>query len=75
MVKPGDGDEWLGFNGAGENLAWSPADFENFAEPRPQLSANAPSDLEAAVRLLLDNGWGFRLHATYDQTIQQDLAV
>jgi predicted amidohydrolase YtcJ len=75
MVKPGDGDEWLRFNGAGENLAWSPADFENFAEPRPQLSANAPSDLEAAVRLLLDNGWGFRLHATYDETIQQDLAV
>jgi predicted amidohydrolase YtcJ len=75
MVKPGDGDEWLRFNGAGENLAWSPADFENFSEPRPQLSANAPSDLEAAVRLLLDHGWGFRLHATYDETIQQDLAV
>ncbi len=75
MVKPGDGDEWLRFNGAGENLAWSPADFENFYEPRPQLSANAPSDLEAAVRLLLDNGWGFRLHATYDETINQDLTV
>jgi hypothetical protein len=75
MVKPGDGDEWLRFNGAGENLAWSPADFENFYEPRPQLASNAPSDLEAAVRLLLDNGWGFRLHATYNETIQQDLDV
>lgn len=75
MVKPGDGDEWLRFNGAGENLAWSPADFENFYEPRPQLAPNAPSDLEAAVRLLLDNGWGFRLHATYNETIQQDLDV
>lgn len=75
MVKPGDGDEWLRCNGAGENLAWSPADFENFYEPRPQLASNAPSDLEAAVRLLLDNGWGFRLHATYDETIQMDLNV
>jgi predicted amidohydrolase YtcJ len=75
MVKPGDGDEWLRFNGAGENLAWSPADFENFYEPRPQLASNAPSDLEAAVRLLLDHGWGFRLHATYNETIQQDLDV
>jgi predicted amidohydrolase YtcJ len=75
MVKPGDGDEWLRANGAGENLAWSPADFENFAEPRPQLGPNASSDLEAAVRLLLDNGWGFRLHATYEETIRQDLAV
>jgi predicted amidohydrolase YtcJ len=75
MVKPGDGDEWLRCNGAGENLAWSPADFENFYEPRPQLASNAPGDLEAAVRLLLDNGWGFRLHATYDETIQMDLGV
>jgi predicted amidohydrolase YtcJ len=75
MVKPGDGDEWLRFNGAGENLAWSPADFENFYEPRPQLAANAPADLEAAARLLLDNGWGFRLHATYEETIRQDLDV
>ncbi len=75
MVKPGDGDEWLRFNGAGENLAWSPADFENFSEPRPELSPKAPSDLEAAVRLLLDNGWGFRLHATYDETIRMDLDV
>ena len=75
MVKPGDGDEWLRANGAGENLAWSPADFENFAEPRPQLNPNAPTDLDAAARLLLDNGWGFRLHATYDETIRQDLDV
>lgn len=75
MVTPGDGDEWLRANGAGENLAWSPADFENFSEPRPELSARAASDLEAAVRLLLENGWGFRLHATYDETIRNDLNV
>ena len=36
-IHTGDGDQWLRYNGAGENLAWSPADFENFAEPRPQL--------------------------------------
>jgi len=75
MVSPGDGDQWLRCNGAGENLAWSPADFENFAEPRPQLADKASTELEAAARLLLDNGWGFRLHATYDETIRQDLDV
>jgi predicted amidohydrolase YtcJ len=75
MVRPGDGDEWLRANGAGENLAWSPADFENFAEPRPELTERAAPDLEAALRLLLENGWGFRLHATYDETIRHDLAV
>jgi predicted amidohydrolase YtcJ len=74
-VQPGDGDEWLRLNGAGENLAWSPADFENFAEPRPQLEERAAADLEASARLLLDAGWGFRLHATYEETIRRDLGV
>ena len=75
MVRPGEGDEWLKVNGAGENLAWSPADFENFYEPRPQLEEKASGELEAAVRLLLDRGWGFRLHATYGETIAMDLDV
>jgi hypothetical protein len=75
MLKPNEGDEWLKVNGMGENLAWSPADFENFNEPRPILEAKASGDLEAAVRLLLDRGWGFRLHATYGETIEKDLDV
>ncbi|AJF68348.1 amidohydrolase [Streptomyces vietnamensis] len=74
MVKPGDGDEWLRLNGAGENLTWAAADFENFSEPRPELGGYEP-EFEQAVRLLMENGWGFRLHATYDETIRRDLAV
>lgn len=75
MVRPDEGDEWLRVNGAGENLAWSPADFENFYEPRPALESKASQELESAVRLLLDRGWGFRLHATYGETISMDLDV
>ncbi|WP_030691402.1 amidohydrolase [Streptomyces globisporus] len=75
MIKPGDGDEWLRLNGAGENLTWAAADFENFSEPRPELAAGYETEFEQAVRLLLENGWGFRLHATYDETIRRDLAV
>ncbi len=74
-VRPGDGDDWLRLNGAGESLTWSAIDFENFSEPRPELSEHAGADLEAAVRLLAENGWPFRLHATYDETIRMDLAV
>lgn len=74
-VRPGDGDEWLRLNGAGENLTWSAADFENFTEPRPELAAGYEEGFEKAVRLLMENGWGFRLHATYDETIRRDLAV
>ncbi|MET8809673.1 amidohydrolase [Streptomyces sp. NPDC004546] len=74
MVRPEDGDEWLRLNGAGENLTWAAADFENFAEPRPELG-EYEAEFEKAVRLLMENGWGFRLHATYDETIRRDLTV
>ncbi|MFE6224072.1 MULTISPECIES: amidohydrolase [unclassified Streptomyces] len=74
-VRPDEGDEWLRLNGAGENLTWAAADFENFSEPRPELAAGYEAEFEKAVRLLMENGWGFRLHATYDETISRDLAV
>ncbi|GIH73928.1 amidohydrolase [Planobispora longispora] len=74
-VRPGDGDAWLRLNGAGENLTWAAADFENFSEPRPELAPGYETEFEQAVRLLMENGWGFRLHATYDETIRRDLAV
>ncbi|MGW5691898.1 amidohydrolase [Streptomyces asiaticus] len=75
MVRPEDGDEWLRLNGAGENLTWAAADFENFTQPRPELAPDYKAEFEKAVRLLMENGWGFRLHATYDETIRRDLAV
>ncbi|MEU6389379.1 amidohydrolase [Streptomyces sp. NPDC046939] len=75
MVRPEGGDEWLRLNGAGENLTWAAADFENFAEPRPEHAPGYEVEFERAVRLLMENGWGFRLHATYDETIRRDLAV
>ncbi|MFF8991321.1 amidohydrolase [Streptomyces sp. NPDC014983] len=73
-ARPEDGDEWLRLNGAGENLTWAAADFENFNQPRPELDGYE-AEFEKAVRLLMENGWGFRLHATYDETIRRDLAV
>lgn len=75
MTSPEDGDEWLRLNGAGENLTWAAADFENFAQPRPELTSDYEAEFERAVRLLMENGWGFRLHATYDETIRRDLKV
>ncbi|MFJ3403837.1 amidohydrolase [Promicromonospora sp. NPDC090134] len=74
-VKPGDGDEFLRLNGAGENLTWAAADFENFTEPRPELAPGYEVEFEKAVRLLMEYDWGFRLHATYDETIRRDLEV
>jgi predicted amidohydrolase YtcJ len=72
-LRPGDGDEWLRLNGVGESLASSAIDLENFAEPRPVLQERAAADVEAAVRLLAEHQWPFRLHATYDETIRMFL--
>src|SRR3546814_17800004 len=62
-------------NGAGENLTWSAADFENFLEPRPDLARTMERDLEKIVELLATNEWPFRIHATYDESIDRFLTV
>jgi predicted amidohydrolase YtcJ len=74
-VKPGQGDDLYRINGAGEMLVYSAADFEDFLEPRPDMPASMEADLVAIVRLLAANRWPFRLHATYDQTIERALNV
>jgi predicted amidohydrolase YtcJ len=56
-------------NGAGEMLVFSAADFEDFLQPRPDLPENMEADLEKVVRLLVENRWPFRLHATYNESI------
>ena len=75
MVKPGDGDAMLRMNGAGENLVWSAADFENFLQPRPKLAGDMDKELERVTRLLVENRWPFRIHATYDESIAQFMDV
>jgi len=75
ITEPGAGDAMLRMNGAGENLTWSAADFENFLEPRPDLAPVMESELEPIVELLAINKWPFRIHATYDETIDRFLGV
>lgn len=75
MTAPGAGDEYLRMNGAGENLVWSAADFENFLEPRPELGPALEEELEAVVELLAEREWPFRIHATYDESIDRFLSV
>ena len=75
MTTPGAGDAMYRMNGAGENLAWSAADFENFLEPRPDLAPAMESELEKIVELLATKAWPFRIHATYDESIDRFLTV
>lgn len=75
MTTPGAGSAMLRMNGGGENLTWSAADFENFLEPRPDLAPTMESALEPIIELLAVNRWPFRIHATYDETIDRFLTV
>src|SRR6266481_5137698 len=75
MTKPGEGDPFYRMNGAGEMLAFSAADFEDFLQPRPDMASVMESELKAVIRHLVENRWPFRLHATYDETISRALDV
>jgi len=69
------GDDYFRHNGAGEMLTFSAADFEDFREPRPDLPASMEDELEGVVRILAQNRWPWRMHATYDETISRALDV
>jgi predicted amidohydrolase YtcJ len=75
MVEPGEGSDFYRHNGAGEMLVFSAADFEDFLEPRPDLAAGMEDELEQVVRHLVSQRWPFRLHATYDESIERMLGV
>jgi predicted amidohydrolase YtcJ len=69
------GDDYFRHNGAGEMLVFSAADFEDFRQPRPDMPPEMEGELEDVVRLLAENRWPWRLHATYDETISRALDV
>jgi predicted amidohydrolase YtcJ len=69
------GDHTLRLNGAGENLVFAGADFEDFLQPRPDLDHTLETQLESVARLLAEKRWAFRLHATYNESIERFLNV
>lgn len=74
-VQYKQGDDYFRHNGAGEMLVFSAADFEDFRQPRPDMAPEMEGELEEVVRVLAQNRWPWRLHATYDETISRALDV
>jgi predicted amidohydrolase YtcJ len=75
ITKPGQGDDFYRINGAGEMLVASAADFEDMLQPRPDMAPVMESELKAVIRYLAENRWPFRMHATYNETIERALNV
>jgi predicted amidohydrolase YtcJ len=69
------GDQTFRLNGGSEMLVYSGADFEDFLQQRPELPGAMEQDLEKVVRVLAAKGWPFRLHATYNESIERFLHV
>ncbi len=70
-------DHGYELEGGGEFLAWSAGDFENFLAPQPLLEERPTwrQDIKRVIRLHVDNGWPFRIHATYGESISNILDV
>ena len=80
QLTPGESDGMFVPNGymmhgAGENLTWAAADFENFLEPRPELHDHMEDELIPIIEILAKNKWPFRIHATYNESIARFLDV
>lgn len=63
--------------GGGEFLVWSAGDYENFLADRPDIRdrKNWDTELLAVTRHLLRNRWPLRIHATYDESVNNILNV
>lgn len=63
--------------GGGEFLVWAAGDYENFLAERPDLWGRKNWDVQllAVTRLLLRNRWPLRIHATYDESVNNILNV
>ncbi|MBX2870868.1 MAG: amidohydrolase [Saprospiraceae bacterium] len=70
-------DHGYELEGGGEFLAWSAGDFENFLAPQPLLEDRPTwrADIKRVIRLHVDKGWPFRIHATYGESIANILGV
>ena len=70
-------DHGYELEGGGEFLAWSAGDFENFLAPQPMLEDRPTwrEDIKKIIRLHVDKGWPFRIHATYGESIANILDV
>lgn len=75
QVTPYSGDPLYRPNGAGEMLVFSAADFEDFLVKRPDMPSKMEGDLKNVIQFLVQKRWPFRLHATYNETIERALNI
>ena len=70
-VRPGSGDDWLRPVGVGEQVLASSYDGDAFGPLPPQFSQQALENWRTAVRMIIESGWRFQVHATRNHSAEQ----
>ncbi len=70
-VRPGSGDDVLRPIGVGEQVLASSYDGDAFGPLPPQFTAKAIQDWRTAVRMIIESGWRFQVHATRNHSAEQ----
>lgn len=74
LVKAGQGDDYFRMLGGGEYLVWSAVDGFLTATP-PNFPAVMESQLTEVMKLIVAQGWPFRMHLTHDESVRRVLGV
>ena len=70
MTRPGDGDDFLRTVGARREPDVGGGGLRELPRARgPSSARTMEAQLEPIVRLLAERRWPFRIHATYDESI------
>jgi len=69
MTKPARATSIVSWRG--RNAGFLRSGLRRLSEPRPDMLPVMESELKAVIRHLVENRWPFRLHATYNETIER----
>jgi predicted amidohydrolase YtcJ len=76
LVKYGQGSDYYRMIGAGEYILYAAGDVANFAKDYPVPPAGVmEKNLSAVVRFIVEQGWPFRQHTTFDASASRVLDV
>lgn len=69
------GNDRFQFAGAGEILVADGMDWDLYTQPRVYPAKQLPAQLQPILRKLIEAKWPFRQHATFNETVEEYLAV
>ncbi len=76
LVKYGQGNDWYRMIGAGEYILYAAGDVANFAKDYPVPPPGVmEKNLTAVVKYIVEQGWPFRQHTTFDASASRVLDV